>query len=172
MDRQKHHECVQRAIELGRTGDPASLPELTNLLKMPSAEIRRLASSAIGKLSGFGADPVAAVAALAPVALNDPHAQTQQYALTALKAYGTATLPHLVEIEPPSKDRRHGRAVASQPFEVSGCSLTIGIIGLSNEISSNAIVDHGIVVFRYWTTRSMCSSICVIRLRSIRHTNR
>jgi hypothetical protein len=99
MDRRKHHDCVQRAIVLGRAGDPASLPELMALLKMPSAEIRRLAASAIGKLSGFGADPVAAVAALAPVALRDPHPQAQQYALTALKAYGIAAIPHLADIQ-------------------------------------------------------------------------
>jgi hypothetical protein len=99
MDRQKHHEYVQRAIALGRSSDPASLPELASLIKMPSAEIRRLAASAIGKLSGFGTDPIAAVAVLAPVALHDPHAQTQQYALTALKAYGTAALPHLADIQ-------------------------------------------------------------------------
>ncbi|MFZ4397360.1 MAG: hypothetical protein ACOYOU_17235 [Kiritimatiellia bacterium] len=93
-----HHECVQRAVALGRGTDPAVLPELAGLLKMPSAEIRRLAASAIGKLSGFGTDPVAAVAALAPAALRDPHPQVQQYALTAMKAYGTAAVQHLADI--------------------------------------------------------------------------
>ena len=58
-------------------------PELMNLLTMPSAEIRRLAASAIGKLAGFGADAVVAVRALAPAALHDPHPQVQQYALKA-----------------------------------------------------------------------------------------
>ena len=64
MDTKKHHDCVQRAIALGRSTAPAALSELVALLKMPSPEIRRLAASAIGKLSGFGADPAAAVAAL------------------------------------------------------------------------------------------------------------
>jgi HEAT repeat protein len=73
MDLKQHHECVQRAIALGRSNDPAALPELIRLLKMPSAEIRRLAASAIGKLSGFGADAETAVASLAPVAMEDPH---------------------------------------------------------------------------------------------------
>lgn len=98
MDRRMHHECVQRAIALGRGTDPSVLPELAGLLKMPSAEIRRLAASAIGKLSGFGADPAAAVVALAPVALRDPHPQVQQYALTALKAYGVAAGSHLQDV--------------------------------------------------------------------------
>ncbi|MBI3986267.1 MAG: HEAT repeat domain-containing protein [Lentisphaerae bacterium] len=98
MDLKQHHECVQRAIALGRANDPTALPELTRLLKMPSAEIRRLAASAIGKLSGFGADPEVAVVALAPAALGDPHPQTKQYALKALKAYGAAASPHLDDL--------------------------------------------------------------------------
>ncbi len=98
MDAKLHHESVQRAITLGRSGNPAALPELIRLLKMPSAEVRRLAASAIGKLSGFGADPPAAVAALAPVALGDPHPQVQQYALKALKTYGSAAQPHLHDL--------------------------------------------------------------------------
>jgi hypothetical protein len=90
MDRNNHHAAVQRALELGRAADPAALPELARLLATPSAEVRRLAASAIGKLSGFGADPAAAVRALAPVALRDPHPQARQYALKALKTYGVA----------------------------------------------------------------------------------
>jgi len=99
MDRRMHHECVQRAIALGRGTDSSVLSELVGLMKMPSAEIRRLAASAIGKLSGFGADPAAAVAALAPAALRDPHPQVQQYALTALKAYGVAAVQHLADLK-------------------------------------------------------------------------
>ena len=60
MDRRLHHECVQRALALGRNSDPGALPGLAELVGMPSAEIRRLAASAIGKLAGFGAGPVAA----------------------------------------------------------------------------------------------------------------
>ena len=63
MDRRLHHE---RALALGRNSDPGALPELVDLVGMPSAEIRRLAASAIGKPAGFRADPAAAVAALAP----------------------------------------------------------------------------------------------------------
>jgi hypothetical protein len=98
MDAKQHHECVQRAIALGRACDPAALSELIRLVKMPSPEIRRLAASAIGKLSGFGADPVVAVAALAPVALGDVHPQVRQYALKALKSYGATVRPHLQDL--------------------------------------------------------------------------
>ena len=99
MDRSRHHQSVQRALELGRGTDTSTLPELAHLLAMPSAEIRRLAASAIGKLAGFGADAPAAVRALAPIVFRDPHPQTQQYALKALKCYGAAAQPHLHDLD-------------------------------------------------------------------------
>jgi hypothetical protein len=99
LDQKLHHGAVQRALALGRGTDPEALPELVHLIQMPSAEIRRLAASAIGKLAGFGANPSAAVQALAPVALRDPHPQTQQYALKALKAYGAAAKDHLHDVD-------------------------------------------------------------------------
>src|SRR5437879_2771149 len=99
LDPQLHHEAVQRALHLGRGTDPTALPELTRLLKMPSAEIRRLAASAIGKLAPFGADANSAVQALAPVAIRDLHPQAQQYALKALKAYGAAARQHLHDLD-------------------------------------------------------------------------
>lgn len=99
MDLNQHHALAQRALELGRGNDPASVPELVRLLSLPSAEIRRLAASALAKLADFGADPATAVAALAPVALRDPHPQVQQYALKALKCYGTAASTHLHDLD-------------------------------------------------------------------------
>jgi hypothetical protein len=98
MDQRLHHAGVQRALALGRGTDPGGVRELISLLAMPSAEIRRLAASAIGKLAGFGADSAIAVAALAPVALGDPHPQAQQYALKALKCYGAAAHAHLHDL--------------------------------------------------------------------------
>ncbi|MBI2440028.1 MAG: HEAT repeat domain-containing protein [Lentisphaerae bacterium] len=85
-----HQAAVRRALALGRTGDPAALPELIGLLRTPSNEVQRLAASAIGKLAEFGADAEAAVAALAPLALKAGHPQTQQYAIRALKKCGAA----------------------------------------------------------------------------------
>ncbi len=78
MDQHQHHQAVQRALELGRSADPAALPELIALLKMPASEVRQLAASAIAKLASFGADSALAVPALAPVALRVPHPQVQQ----------------------------------------------------------------------------------------------
>ena len=99
MDKDLHHRAVQRALELGRGTNPEALPELIALLSVPASEVRRLAASAIGKLAGFGADPATAVAALAPVALRDPHPQVQQYALKALKLFGKAASPHLHDLD-------------------------------------------------------------------------
>lgn len=118
MDIREHQRCRQRALELGRGMDPAALPELAGLLRIPSAEIRRLAASAIGKLADFGADSGTAVAALAPVALRDPHPQTRQYALKALKNYGAAAESHLHDLDelavnPAVKDYVRVAAVAA-----------------------------------------------------------
>lgn len=94
----EHQAAVQRALALGRTGDPAALPELISLLRTPSNEVQRLAVSAIGKLAGFGADAGGAVAALAPLALGARHSQTQQYAIRALKKYGAAAAAHVRDL--------------------------------------------------------------------------
>ena len=99
MDLNQHHALTQRALELGRSNDPLSATELTGMLQMPSAEIRRLAASALAKLADFGADAPSAVAALAPLALGDPHPQVQQYALKALKCYGAAAREHLHDLD-------------------------------------------------------------------------
>ncbi len=52
--------------------------------------MQRLAASAIGKLVEFGADTGAVVDALAPLARQARHPQTQQYAIRALKKCGAA----------------------------------------------------------------------------------
>ncbi len=94
----EHHAAVQRALLLGRSGDATVLPELIALLRLPSNEVQRLAASAIGKLAGFGADAAAAVAALAPLALQARHPQTQQYAIRALKTYAAAAHAQLHDL--------------------------------------------------------------------------
>lgn len=90
MDRQLEKKLSERAVAIGREGDVGSFGELLTLLHASSANARRLAASALGKLAWMGVDQAAAVAALGPVAHNDPHTQTRQYAIKALKAYGAA----------------------------------------------------------------------------------
>jgi hypothetical protein len=90
MDRQLEKRLSDRAVAIGREGDVGAFDELLELLQSSSANARRLAASALGKLAWLGVDQAAAVEALAPVARRDPHAQTRQYAIKALKAYGVA----------------------------------------------------------------------------------
>ena len=86
----------ERAVELGNSGDPNALTELCELTRSPVANIRRLAASAIGKLAGL-ADAHTAVTALAPM-LRDAKPQVRQYAIKALKAYGTASKEMLSDL--------------------------------------------------------------------------
>jgi hypothetical protein len=90
MDRQLEKQLSDRAVAIGREGNVTAFDELLVLLKSSSANARRQAASALGKLAWMGVDQAAAVAALGPVARSDPHAQTRQYAIRALKAYGAA----------------------------------------------------------------------------------
>ncbi len=88
MDKKLEKQFRERAVELGNSGDPASLPELVALTRSPAANVRRLAASAIGKLAGL-ANAEEAVAALQPM-LQDIFPQVRQYAAKALSAYGAA----------------------------------------------------------------------------------
>lgn len=90
MDRELEKRLSERAVAIGREGEVAAFSELLRLLGSSSANARRLAASALGKLAWLGVDQPSAVAALAPVARCDPHPQTRQYAIKALKAYGAA----------------------------------------------------------------------------------
>ena len=93
-----HQATRQRVLELGRSGKPDALPELIQHLSAPSNDIQRLAASAIGKLAEFGADAQKAVAALAPLAKQARHPQTQQYAIRALAKYGAAAQTHIHDL--------------------------------------------------------------------------
>lgn len=121
MDRQLEKRFSDRALEIGREGNTAAFGDLLNLLRSSSANARRLAASALGKLAWMGVDRAAAVAALAPVARCDPHAQTRQYAIKALKVYGAAAgdcLPDLRDMaaNPGEKDYIRTAAQAAVAF--------------------------------------------------------
>ena len=88
MDRQLEKRLSERAVAIGREGETEAFKELLTLLCSSSANARRLAASALGKLAWMGVDQKVAVAALAIVFRDDCHDQTRQYAIRALKAYG------------------------------------------------------------------------------------
>jgi len=121
MDRQLEKRLSDRAVAIGRDGNVAAFGELLDLLCSSSANARRLAASALGKLAWMGVEQAAAVAALVPVARSDPHAQTRQYAIKALKAYGAAAkecLPDLRDVaaNPAERDYIRRDASASAAF--------------------------------------------------------
>ncbi len=93
-----HQATRQRVLELGRSGKPEALPALIQHLSAPSNDIQRLAASAIGKLAEFGVDAQKAVAALAPLAKQARHPQTQQYAIRALAKQGAAAQEHIHDL--------------------------------------------------------------------------
>jgi hypothetical protein len=104
MDRQLEKRWSDRMVGIGREGEVAGFGELLAGLRSSSANVRRLAASALGKLAWMGVDKSAAVAALAPVARCDPHDQTRQYAIKALKAYGTTAEPCLHDLRDLAKN--------------------------------------------------------------------
>jgi hypothetical protein len=121
MDRHLEKRLSDRAVAIGREGEVAAFPELLSLLNSSSANARRLAASALGKLAWMGVDQAAAVAALSPVARRDPHHQTRQYAIKALKAYGIAARDCLHDLHdmannPAEKDYIRRDAAAATTF--------------------------------------------------------
>ncbi len=121
MDRQLEKRLSDRAVAIGREGNVSAFSELLEMLRSSSANARRLAASAMGKLAWLGVDQAAAVAALAPLARRDPHAQTRQYSIKALKAYGFAAkdcLPDLRDMaaNPSEKDYIRRDAAAAVEF--------------------------------------------------------
>ncbi len=80
-------KLAARATELGNSVSPHVFDELVALALSPSALVRWLAASALGKLAGIvPAEP--AVRILKPL-LADAHPQVRQYAAKALGAFGT-----------------------------------------------------------------------------------
>ncbi len=119
MDRAIEKTLSARAVELGRAGDPAGMPELLELLAKPSGQVRRLAVSAIGKLAGL-ADARDAVPAL-QARLLDAHPQVRQYAIKALSAYGVAASTALSDLEDMAKnpiEKEYNRNDAAKAIEI------------------------------------------------------
>ncbi|PIU65985.1 MAG: hypothetical protein COS85_06820 [Armatimonadetes bacterium CG07_land_8_20_14_0_80_59_28] len=118
MDRLKERALMTRAVVLGNSGEAQAAPELLALLSSPSAQVRRLAVSALGKLASV-ADATQVVSALS-FRLRDPHPQVRQYAVEALTAYGAAAasaLPDLQDIAENTADKEYNRRDAARAVE-------------------------------------------------------
>ncbi len=122
-----HQAARQRTLALGRSGDPAALPELIELMALPSHEIQRLAASAIGKLVEFGVDIERAVTVLMPLARDAGHPQTQQYAIRALQKCGAAAaaaIPDLQDVARNPARREYVRTAAARTVETIKLTLS------------------------------------------------
>lgn len=120
-------------MAIGREGEVGAFGELLKFLGSSSANVRRLSASALGKLAWMGVDQAAAVAALAPVVRGDPHAQTRQYAIRALKAYGASAESCLHDL----------RDLAANPSEKgylrSDASAAVAFIEEAMRIAKDAV---------------------------------
>jgi hypothetical protein len=100
-------KLAARATELGNSASPDAFGELVELTRSESPLVRRLAASALGKLSGIVPSD-AAVRTLLPL-LQDPHPQVRQYSAKALGSFGAyakVALPDLRDLykSPVEKD--------------------------------------------------------------------
>ena len=122
MHRAKEKQFTSRAVELGNAADGAALPELAGMLLQPSVQVRRLASSAIGKLAGV-ADATSAVNAVVPL-LNDSHPQVWHLRIVGMLDPEDATAPPadtitvlvLLIAAAPKKGRRQTLQTAEKIF--------------------------------------------------------
>ena len=64
MDRQFEKRLSNRTIAIGREGEVSAFGELLELLRLSSANARRLSASALGKLAWIGVDQAAAIAGI------------------------------------------------------------------------------------------------------------
>jgi hypothetical protein len=107
MNLANERALAARAAALGNSADAAAHTELVALTHSPSARVRRLAASALGKLAGIVPAELT-VQALLPL-LGDAHPQVRQYTAKALGAFGAtaqAALPDLRAVyqNPTEKD--------------------------------------------------------------------
>ena len=114
----QERQLCAHAVSLGESGRPEAVPELLPLLAHPSAQVRRLAVSALGKLADM-ADATQVVPAI-PQRLADPHPQVRQYAIKALIAYGAAAepaIPDLHDIADAPAETDYNRRDAARALE-------------------------------------------------------
>lgn len=93
-----------RALELGNAPDGRGEVELRTLLRSRFPEVRRLAASALGKLSEHQVNALLIAEVLTGVAETDEHPQVRQYALKALAKYPVAAFDHLSRLQDIARD--------------------------------------------------------------------
>jgi len=132
MDPKLEKQFRERAVELGNSGDASVLSELVELTRLPAANVRRLAASAIGKLAGL-VDPDVAVSALVPM-LRDAKPQVRQYAASAVSAFGSAAKSALPDL------RDMAISPVEKEYNNTGAKRAIGVIEEASRIAEKQAV--------------------------------
>jgi hypothetical protein len=96
MNSSNEKKLAARATELGNSARAEAFGELAELVRSESPLVRRLAASALGKLSGI-VPAEAAATTLLPL-LQDAHPQVRQYSAKALGAFGAAAKDALPDL--------------------------------------------------------------------------
>ena len=116
MNIQNERKLASHVKQLGESASPDAFRELADFTKSESPLIRRLAASAIGKLSGI-VDSTSSVDLLRPM-LTDSHPQVRQYSAKAIGAFGVTASCALEDLRdmhrnPDEKDYVKRSVVAS-----------------------------------------------------------
>ncbi len=96
---------------LGNSNDPSAIPQLIEFTKSVNGNERRLAASALGKLSRFKPDIYKAVDALEQL-LSDEKPQVRQYAMKAFYKIGSVNLEKLSQIINNPEEKKYNISLA------------------------------------------------------------
>jgi hypothetical protein len=119
MTRLFERELVSKAVALGESGRAETVEELLKLVKHPSAQVRRVVVSALGKLA-----MVADTGTVLPVLmerLRDAHPQVRQYAIKAISGYGAraeSALADLKDITERTSEKEYNQRDAAKAMAV------------------------------------------------------
>lgn len=98
-------EASHRAYLLGEQHSVSGVPELREMLRSGTPNVRRLAASAFEKLADLNFDKPPVAMDLVNIACSDSHPQVRQYALKALKRYVVFLVPYKVHIAEVANDQ-------------------------------------------------------------------
>jgi len=116
--RQQERSLRAHAVALGESGSADAVGELLALTRHGSAQVRRLTTSALGKLAAVahGSKVLPALAER----LRDPHPQVRQYAVRAIAAYGATAegrLPDLQDVADRPTETDYNRRDAASALD-------------------------------------------------------
>ncbi len=106
-------EKISCVVALGNSNDPSAITELIDFTKSRNGNVRRLAASALGKLSRVKPDIYKAVHAL-EILLEDEKPQVRQYAMKALGKIGRIDKKQIESIINNPSEKTYNVSLANQ----------------------------------------------------------